>query len=87
MFRHTILSVDHIMTPEFEQLCNDPDLQAERGPGGTLIFVDGDGYCVIGPGFVCMEQGDWYAFGDSRQQALENYAAERRRAGHSRSAL
>ena len=63
------------MTPEFEQLKNDPDLQAERGPGGTLVFQDGDGYCVVGPEFVSVEEGDCYAYGDTREQAIANYAA------------
>ena len=53
------------MTAEFEAIRNDPDLQAERGPGGTLIFLDGDQYCVVGPGFVSTEEGDGYAFGST----------------------
>ena len=65
------------MTPEFESLKNDPDLQAEPGPGGTLIFLDGDQYCVIGPDFVSMEESDSYAFGASRQEAIANYAVKR----------
>jgi hypothetical protein len=63
------------MTPEFERLKNDPDLQAERGPGGTLIFLDGDQYCVVGPDFVSTEQSDCYAFGATKQEAVANYAA------------
>lgn len=62
------------MTTEFELLKNDPDLQSERGPEGTLIFLDGDQYCVIGPDFVSMEESDCYAFGATRQQAIANYA-------------
>jgi hypothetical protein len=62
------------MTPEFEQLKNDPDLQAERGPGGTLIFLDGDSYCVAGPEFVSVEESECYAFGETREQAIANYA-------------
>jgi hypothetical protein len=65
-------------TEEFALLKNDPDLQAERGPGGTLIFLDGDAYCVIGPGFVSIEESDCYAFGDTREQAIANYAARKR---------
>jgi hypothetical protein len=63
------------MTPEFERLKNDPDLQSERGPGGTLIFLDGDQYCVVGPDFVSTEQSDCYAFGATKQEAVANYAA------------
>ena len=63
------------MTPEFERLKNDPDLQSERGPGGTLIFLDGDQYCVIGPDFVSTEESDCYAFGATKQEAVANYAA------------
>ena len=68
------------MTPEFEQLKNDPDLEAEPGPGGTLIFLDGDGYCVVGPEFVSVEESDCYAYGETREQAIANYAAKSRRA-------
>jgi hypothetical protein len=63
------------MTPEFDRLKNDPDLQSERGPGGTLIFLDGDQYCVVGPDFVSTEQSDCYAFGATKQEAVANYAA------------
>ena len=63
------------MTPEFEILRDDPDLQAERGPGGTLIFLDGEAFCVVGPEFVSVEESDCYAFGDTREQAIANFAA------------
>jgi len=66
------------VTPEFEQLKNDPDLQSEPGPGGTLIFIDGNSYCVIGPDFVSMEESDGFAYGDTRKQALANYVARLR---------
>ncbi len=62
------------MTPQFEQLLHDPDLAAERGPGGTLIFEDGDGYCMVGPEFVSVEESDCYAYGETREQAIANYA-------------
>jgi hypothetical protein len=68
-------------TEEFELLRNDPDLQAERGPGGTLVFLDGDGYCVVGPGFVSTEESDCYAFGETREQAIANYATRMKRSG------
>ena len=63
------------MTPEFESLKNDPDLQSEPGPGGTLIFLDGDQYCVVGPDFVSTEESDCYAFGATKEEAVANYAA------------
>ncbi len=62
------------MTPEFEMLMNDPDLEATRGPGGTLIFLDGGQYCVVGPDFVSIEEGNCYAFGSTREAAIANYA-------------
>lgn len=62
-------------TDEFESLKNDPDLQSEPGPGGTLIFLDGNAYCVVGPEFVDLQESDCYAFGDTREQAIANYAA------------
>ncbi|HQZ97009.1 MAG TPA: hypothetical protein PLP21_11880 [Pyrinomonadaceae bacterium] len=68
------------MTEEFEMLLNDPDLESQRGPGGTLIFIDGGQYCVIGPEFVSMEESDCYAFGETREQAIANYALKTRKA-------
>ncbi|MEP7074711.1 MAG: hypothetical protein ABI878_02790 [Acidobacteriota bacterium] len=65
------------MTAEFEMLKNDPDLQATRGPGGTLIFLDGEQYCVVGPNFVSMEESDCYALGASQEEAIANYAMKR----------
>ena len=62
------------VTPEFELLTHDPDLEAEPGPGGTLIFLDGDSYCVVGPEFISVEESDCYAFGDTREEAIANYA-------------
>jgi hypothetical protein len=62
------------MTPEFERLKNDPDLEAERGPGGTLIFLDGDQYCVVGSEFVSTEESDCYAFGATKEEAITNYS-------------
>ena len=62
------------VTPEFEALKHDPDLQAEAGPGGTLIFLDGDQYCVVGPDFVSVEESDCCAFGETREAAIANYA-------------
>lgn len=64
------------MTVEFESLKDDPDLQAESGPGGTLIFLDGGQYCVIGPDFVSVEESDCYAFGSNKEQAIANYAVK-----------
>lgn len=64
------------MTTEFEMMINDPDLEAERGPGGTLIFLDGGQYCVVGPEFVSTEESDCYAFGSTKEQALANYAVK-----------
>ena len=61
------------MTPEFEMLMNDPDLESTRGPGGTLIFQDGEQFCVVGPEFVSTEVSDCYAFGSTREEAIANY--------------
>ncbi len=62
------------MSPEFELLKNDPDLESTPGPGGTLIFHDGDQYCVIGPDFRNMEESTCYAHGPTKAAALTNYA-------------
>ena len=64
------------MTPEFELLKNDPDLDSEPGPGGTLIFLDGDQFCVVGPEFVSMAESECYAFGSTRAEAIANYWAK-----------
>jgi hypothetical protein len=61
------------MTPEFEMMMHDPDLEATRGPGGTLIFRDGEQFCVVGPEFVSMDESDCYAFGATREDAIANY--------------
>jgi hypothetical protein len=65
------------MTPEFEALKNDPDLQTEPGPGGTLIFSDGDQFCCIGRDFVSIEESDCYAFGATREEATANFGLKR----------
>jgi len=70
----SIFAYNDFMTPEFERLKNDPDLEATPGPGGTLVFLDGDQYCVVGADFVSMEESDCYAFGSSMDQAIANYA-------------
>jgi len=62
------------MTQEFQILANDPDLEAESGPSGTLILLDGGQYCVVGPGFVSIEESDCYAFGFTKEEAIANYA-------------
>jgi len=62
------------MTHEFEMMKNDPDLEATAGPGETLVFLDGDQYCVVGPEFVSMEESDCYAFGATKEIAFANYA-------------
>ena len=64
------------MTLEFQMMLHDPDLESERGPGGTMIFQDGEQYCVVGPEFVSMEESDCYAFGATRAEALANYDAK-----------
>ena len=67
------------MTPEFLRLKNDPDMESERGPGGTLIFIDGGQYCVVGPEFVSVEESECYAFGNTRGEAVTNYQLKIRR--------
>lgn len=67
-------------TLEFLHLKNDPDLESETGPGGTLIFHDGEAFCVIGPDFTTIEESTDYAHGPTREQALSNYAARHRSA-------
>lgn len=64
------------MTPEFELLMNDPDLESIRGPVNTLIFVDVDQYCCVGPEFVSIEESQCYAFGSTKDEAIANYAAK-----------
>ena len=66
------------VTPEFEALKNDPDLESEPGPGGTLIFLDGGQYCVVGPEFVSIDESDCYAFGSTREEAIANFPGRSR---------
>ncbi len=47
-------------------LMHDPDLEATRGLGGTLMFLDGAQYCVVVPDFVSVEESDCYAFGSTK---------------------
>jgi hypothetical protein len=68
------MEYNRVMTAEFEMLKNDPDLESTRGPGGTLIFLDGGQYCVVGPEFTNFEESDWFAFGSTREEAIANYA-------------
>lgn len=60
-------------TEEFRQLRDDPDVESENGPAGTLIFRDGSGFCVVGPEFVDVDESDCYAYGETRDQAVANY--------------
>ena len=62
------------MTLDFQMLAEDPDLEVERGPAGTLIFLDGGQYCVVGRAFVSIEESDCYAFGSTKEEATANYA-------------
>ncbi len=66
-------------TLEFEMLRNDPDLESRPGPSGTLIFSDGEQFCIIGPSFVSMEESDCYAYGETVEQAITNYALKMKR--------
>lgn len=66
------------MTNEFKMLMNDPDLEKSNGPRGTLVFHDGDQFCVISPNFVSMEESDCYAFGPTEEEAIANYARKPR---------
>jgi hypothetical protein len=52
-------------------------VEAVAGPGGTLVFLDGEQYCVVGPDFVSTGESDCYAFGASPEQAIANYAMKR----------
>ena len=67
------------MTPEFETMMHDPDLEAVRGPGDILIFLDGEQYCAVGSEFVATDESDCYAFGSTREEAIANYGLKFRR--------
>lgn len=67
------------MTIEFQMLKSDPDLDTTPGPGGTLIFLDGGQFCVVGPEFVGIDESDAYAFGSTKEEAIANYAIKRSR--------
>jgi hypothetical protein len=60
-------------TTEFNKYKNDPELNAELLPDGSLVFEDGGGYMVIGPNFVSVADSEDFAYGDDREDAIENY--------------
>lgn len=37
------------------------------------VYKDGDEWCCVGEGFESLQESDNFAFGDTRDQALENY--------------
>ena len=38
------------------------------------VYKDGGAWCCVGAGFENLQESDNYAFGDSRDEALENYS-------------
>ena len=37
------------------------------------VYQDGNAWCCLGTGFEDLQESDNYAFGDTREQAIENY--------------
>jgi hypothetical protein len=37
------------------------------------VMKDGNAWCVVGEGFENLQESDNYAFGDTKQEALDNY--------------
>jgi hypothetical protein len=63
-----------MVTKEFESYRQDAALDAKA----VLVFKDGDAYLAIGPTFTNLAESDDYAYGDTENDVLANYAAGRR---------
>jgi hypothetical protein len=40
------------------------------------VMKDGNAWCCVGTGFKNLQESDNYAFGDTREQAIENYGRQ-----------
>lgn len=69
---------NRMSTKEFEDIKNDESLNAEQLADGTLVFKDGNAFLLIGPSFTNLAESEDFAVGDTKEQAIDNYAAGRR---------
>lgn len=65
--------LEHMASKQFKQFRDDPELNAELLPDGSLAFEDGAGFMVIGPDFISVADSEDFAYGDSREEAIANY--------------
>lgn len=54
--------------------CNDCNRDHLDKPWWNVrVFKDGTSFCVVGQGFENLQESDNYAFGDTKEEALDNY--------------
>lgn len=55
-------------------VCNGCGGKGVDKPWWTIkVMADGNAWCCLGTGFVNLQESDNYAFGDTKQEAIENY--------------
>lgn len=55
-------------------VCNGCGGQGVDKPWWTIkVMPDGNAWCCVGDGFVNLQESDNYAFGSTREEAIENY--------------
>lgn len=55
-------------------VCNGCGNKGVDKPWWTIkVMQDGNAWCCVGDGFINLQESDNYAFGDTREEAIENY--------------
>jgi len=49
------------------------EIVTDNGRVEFKCFLDGDSFCCIAPEFINLQESDCYAFGDTRQQAIDKF--------------
>ncbi len=56
------------------QVCNECGRKHCDKPWWKIkVMKDGNSFCVVGEGFENLQESDNYAFGDTKEEALQNY--------------
>ena len=56
-----------------EQWVSEGKLYFKRDGYILKVIPDGNAYCCVGEGFVNLQESDNYAFGDTFEEAIENF--------------
>ena len=56
-----------------EQWISEGKLYFKRDGHILKVIPDGNAYCCVGEGFVNLQESDNYAFGDTFEEAIENF--------------